>query len=84
MPKDTALARLLDGRVKNLVTILLLPPFFAFAGMRTRIDLLGTPSLWLICALIVLVATVGKFGGTCVAARLSGMESGAAACLPSS
>ena len=29
---------------------------------------------WLICGLIILVATVGKFGGTVVAARLAGLD----------
>ena len=46
------------------MTVLLLPAFFAFTGMRTRIDLLVEPGQWLICGLIILVATLGKFGGT--------------------
>src|SRR6185369_11059465 len=28
---------------------------------------------WLLCGLVILVATVGKFGGTLAAARLSGL-----------
>jgi len=52
---------------------LLLPAFFAFTGMRTRIDLVSGMDQWLICGLIILVATVGKFGGTFVAARLTGL-----------
>jgi Kef-type K+ transport system membrane component KefB len=35
----------------------LLPAFFAFTGMRTQIGLVATPSDWLTCGLIVLVAT---------------------------
>jgi Kef-type K+ transport system membrane component KefB len=36
---------------------------------------LGHPSTqWLLCGLIILVATIGKFGGTLVAARLTGMD----------
>src|SRR5205823_5957088 len=31
-------------------------------------------SQWLLCGLIILVATAGKFGGTFVAARLTGMD----------
>ena len=67
------LARLLSERMKDPVTILLLPAFFALAGMRTRIDLGAGASGWLVCALIVVVATAGTFGGTLIAARLSGM-----------
>ena len=41
--------------------------------MRTRIDLLSEPSHWVICGLMILVATLGKFGGTVAAARVTGM-----------
>ncbi|WP_343426022.1 hypothetical protein [Candidatus Amarolinea dominans] len=44
-----------------MVTILLLPAFFAFTGMRTRIDLLSAPALWLLCGLIIVTAIAGKF-----------------------
>ena len=72
VPHDSAVARALTGQLRDLVTVLLLPAFFAFAGMRTRIDLLANAEQWLICGLIILVATVGKFGGTFAAARLTG------------
>jgi Kef-type K+ transport system membrane component KefB len=42
--------------------------------MRTQIGLVSGPSQWMLCALIVVVATAGKFGGAFVAGRLSGME----------
>ncbi len=74
VPHDSGLARTLTGAPKTLVTVFLLPAFFAFAGMRTRIDLMSTASDWLTCALIILVATVGKFGGCCAAARAMGMR----------
>jgi Kef-type K+ transport system membrane component KefB len=74
IPHDSALARMLTDKMHDLVTILLLPAFFAFTGMRTEIGLVSGLSHWLICGLIVLVATAGKFGGTLIAARLTGME----------
>jgi Kef-type K+ transport system membrane component KefB len=74
IPHDSALARTLGEKLKDLVTTLLLPAFFAFAGMRTRIDLVSSASEWLICGLIIVVATVGKFRGTLVAARLGGLS----------
>ncbi|MGB7220708.1 MAG: cation:proton antiporter, partial [Vicinamibacterales bacterium] len=73
IPHDSSLARTLTGRMTAGVTVLLLPAFFAFTGMRTEVGLVSTTSEWLICGLIVLVATVGKFGGTLAAARLTGM-----------
>jgi Kef-type K+ transport system membrane component KefB len=56
------------------VTILLLPAFFAFTGMRTEIGLVTGVNAWMVCGLIILVATLGKFGGTFAGARLNGMD----------
>jgi Kef-type K+ transport system membrane component KefB len=73
IPHNSSVARSLTLQLEHVVSVLLLPAFFAFTGMRTRIDLLSEPSHWLLCGLIILVATAGKFGGTIVAARLTGM-----------
>ena len=72
LPHDGFIARTWITNVKVPVTILLLPAFFAFAGMRTRVDLVDSGFAWLVTLLIIVVATAGKFGGTFVAARLSG------------
>jgi Kef-type K+ transport system membrane component KefB len=74
IPHDSTLARALKRSLENMVTILLLPAFFAFTGMRTQIGLLSTWYEWAICALIVAVAVTGKFGGTLVAARATGLN----------
>ena len=81
IPHESVVARTLTRQLDHLVTILLLPAFFAFTGMRTRIDLVSGLDQWLICALILLTATLGKFGGTLVAARLTGLGWRAAAAL---
>jgi len=73
VPHDSALARTLINRLHDFVTILLLPAFFALTGMRTRIDLVAGYDQWLLCGMIVAVATLGKFGGTLTAARLTGL-----------
>jgi Kef-type K+ transport system membrane component KefB len=73
VPHDSQHARALTGRFKGVVTLVLLPAFFAFTGMRTEIGLVSDASEWLLCGLIILVATAGKLGGTLVAARLTGM-----------
>jgi Kef-type K+ transport system membrane component KefB len=56
------------------VTVFLLPAFFAYTGMRTRIDLMSGSEAWVICGLIILVATLGKLGGVYAAARAAGVE----------
>jgi Kef-type K+ transport system membrane component KefB len=73
IPHDGTLARALTRRLHDLVAVLLLPAFFALAGLRMNVGLLTGPDHWLLCGLIVLVATAGKFGGTFTAARLTGM-----------
>ena len=72
IPHDSAIARTLTRNLRDVVTVLLLPAFFALTGMRTEIGLLASGESWLICLVIILVATVGKFGGTFVASRLTG------------
>jgi Kef-type K+ transport system membrane component KefB len=42
--------------------------------MRTQIGLVSGCEHWLICALIIVIASFGKFGGTLAAARLSGLD----------
>ena len=81
IPHDSELARALEKSIGDLATVLLLPAFFALTGMRTEFSLLSGASEWLICGLIVLVATAGKFGGTFVAARLTGLDGPHAAAL---
>ena len=61
-------------RVENLSSVLLLPVFFAFTGLRTQIGLLNSAQDWLICLVIIGVATAGKLGGSALAARLTGMK----------
>ena len=72
MPHDSKLAREMTRRLKDLVTVLLLPAFFALTGLRTEIGLVSGWQNWLVCGVIILVATLGKFGGTVAAARLTG------------
>jgi Kef-type K+ transport system membrane component KefB len=74
IPHDSSLARALIQKLQDVVTILLLPAFFAFTGMRTQIGLVSGLFEWSICGLIILVATAGKFGGTFAAGRLTGMD----------
>jgi Kef-type K+ transport system membrane component KefB len=61
-------------RLDMLVSVLLLPLFFALTGMRTRLDLLNDTSMWLWAALVLLAAVFGKMGGAALAARWSGQS----------
>jgi Kef-type K+ transport system membrane component KefB len=74
IPHDSRLAKELIYKLEDFVTVLLLPAFFAFTGMRTRIGLVSGLDAWLMCGLVLFVATFGKFGGTLGAARLAGLS----------
>ena len=74
IPHDSLLAKELARRLEDVVLVLLLPIFFAFTGMRTQIGLVSGMEDWLICALIIVLACAGKFGGGALAARLSGLS----------
>jgi Kef-type K+ transport system membrane component KefB len=74
IPHDSALARDIRDKCEDLVVVLLLPVFFAFTGMRTHIGLLNGTGDWFACILIIAVASLGKFGGSFLAARLTGSD----------
>ncbi|UBF24804.1 cation:proton antiporter [Kovacikia minuta CCNUW1] len=74
MPKHAGLTRELAQKTEDFVLTFLLPIFFAYSGLRTQIGLLNSPVLWLLCGLVVAVAISGKYFGTYVAARFSGIE----------
>ena len=74
MPKEGQFGRVLAEKLEDLVVVFLLPMFFAYSGLRTQINLLNTVDAWIMCALIILVACIGKFGGSVVAGRLTGMQ----------
>jgi len=55
-----------------LTTAFLLPVFFVYSGLNTKIGLVNTPFLWLIAALVLLAAIVGKGVACYLAARWHG------------
>lgn len=74
LPKDGKLAESLIEKLESVAVVLFLPLFFAFSGLRTQIGLVSTASDWAVTGLFILVATVGKFGGSAVAGRLTGLR----------
>jgi len=73
IPSGSKLARDMETQISGLVRVLFLPAFFAFTGLRTQIGLIDTPTQWLFCGGIVLVAVLGKFGGSFAAAAATGL-----------
>lgn len=72
MPSNIKFRKIMTEKVEDVSLTLLLPLFFVSTGLRTEIGLLNTPELWTICAIIILVAIAGKFGGALFSARFVG------------
>ena len=67
-------ARELQRKIEPLTTSFLLPLFFVYSGLNTRIGLLDTPFLWGMTLIFLLVACLGKGIACWLAARFNGEE----------
>jgi len=74
MPRQGDYAHALAERLEDFVVVALLPLFFAYSGLRTELGLLTGSGDWLLCASLIAVACIGKFGGSFCVARLTGMS----------
>jgi len=70
MPRRGDFRGKLAVRIESISSVFLLPIFFASSGLRTEVGLLTGGIDWLICGAIIVVATIGKLGGSVLAARL--------------
>ena len=74
MPDITRFRNLFIEKVEDVSVILLLPLFFVFTGLRTEIGLINDPYLWKVTGFIILVAVIGKFFGSALAAKFVGQS----------
>jgi Kef-type K+ transport system membrane component KefB len=72
MPKPSGMTHEITAKIEDFTVIILLPIFFAVAGLRTDLFTIDSPALLGWTALILLAAVGGKFIGCGVAARLTG------------
>jgi len=73
MPRGI-LARDLTARIQPLAVALLLPLFFTYSGLNTKIGLLNSGYLWLMCAAVLVAAVLGKGLACYLAARWTGIS----------
>lgn len=71
LPRDDRLLRSMAQRIEPLSIVVLMPLFFALAGLNTSANAFSDASLGAM-ALILVVAALGKIGGGLVGARLAG------------
>ncbi len=77
MPRGR-LTELLQQRIEPLVVALLLPMFFTFSGLNTRLDVVDNLEMWLVTLAILAAAVLGKFGACWAAARFTGQDNATA------
>lgn len=74
MPDNHKFRHFFVEKVEDVAVVLFLPLFFVFTGLRTEIGLLNDLELWKVTFFIILVAVVGKFIGSALAARFVGQS----------
>lgn len=73
MPRGLFAAEL-KKKVEPLAVVLLLPMFFTYSGLNTRLDMIDTMALLAIAGGILVVSVLAKFGACYLAARLAGED----------
>jgi Kef-type K+ transport system membrane component KefB len=74
IPHGSVIASHVTERLQDIVRVMFLPAFFAFTGLRTQIGLVQSLDDWILCGVIIAVATAGKFGGTLLASKAVGLD----------
>eukprot|EP00123_Amoebidium_parasiticum_P020201 comp44856_c0_seq1/m.47519 comp44856_c0_seq1/g.47519 ORF comp44856_c0_seq1/g.47519 comp44856_c0_seq1/m.47519 type:complete len:962 (-) comp44856_c0_seq1:196-3081(-) len=69
MPRHEGFAVSLIEKIEDFVSIILLPLYFAYSGLRTQIGALSTGADWGLCLFVIFMAVVSKIGSTTTAAR---------------
>jgi Kef-type K+ transport system membrane component KefB len=73
MPRGV-LTREVTRMVEPFTVVFLLPMFFTFSGLNTRLDVMLEPTVMLAAVVILLASTVGKGVACWAAARLNGED----------
>ncbi|KAI0201564.1 K+/H+ antiporter 1 [Astrocystis sublimbata] len=72
-PHDGGFAIKVTEKIEDLITVLLIPLYFAFSGLSTNLGLLNDGITWAYVIAIIVVAFAGKIIGGTVAAKLNGL-----------
>lgn len=74
MPQDKKFRHNFIQKVEDISTVLFLPLFFVYTGLRTEIGLLNNVHLWTVAAIVCGLAVIGKFLGSALSARFLGQS----------
>ncbi|WP_294191901.1 cation:proton antiporter [uncultured Sphingomonas sp.] len=62
------------AKIEPLTVVLLLPMFFTYSGLNTRLDAVSSPALLFVAAVILAASVLAKGGACYLAARLAGED----------
>jgi len=65
-------ARELQRQLEPFTVVFLLPMFFTYSGLKTRLDMVNSPQILLVAAAVIAAACLGKGGACWMAARFHG------------
>ncbi|MGT2435475.1 cation:proton antiporter [Bradyrhizobium betae] len=68
------LTRQIDERLRGLISSFFMPVFFGLAGLTADLSVLRDPYLLMLTCLLVVIASVGKFGGAFVGGTVGGLN----------
>ncbi|WP_189476476.1 cation:proton antiporter [Mesorhizobium sp. M2A.F.Ca.ET.043.05.1.1] len=68
------LSRHIEGQLRGIITALFMPVFFGVAGLSADLTVLVDPQLALLTVALVVIASMGKFGGAFIGAEVAGMS----------
>lgn len=74
MPPNINFRKLFIDKIEDVSLVILLPLFFVYTGLNTRIGLLNDGTSWAICGIIILLAVSGKFIGGTLVSRYVGFD----------
>ncbi|OCB77371.1 cation:proton antiporter [Flavobacterium crassostreae] len=74
MPDVSKFRMIFIEKVEDVAVILLLPLFFVFTGLKTEVGLINDAYLWKVTGAIIMVAVIGKFIGSALAAKFVGQN----------
>ncbi|KAJ3339537.1 K(+)/H(+) antiporter [Gonapodya sp. JEL0774] len=74
VPHDNGFAIQLTEKTEDFVAILLVPLYFAYSGLRTKLGVLNDGLVWGLVVLVISGACVGKIFGSAIPSRILGLS----------
>jgi len=75
------LTRQIEGQLRALTTALFMPVFFGLTGLHTDLSVLTDPSIMVLAVGLIVIASLGKFGGAFAGAKFGGFSNAEAVAL---